>query len=81
MFDNLKVDWWNLVIDCSMPILQKLNLLTIGLYNTPCLGQKLPIRSFSNLRTNADTKIKFTANERGTFQVLCKMLATFSHCC
>ena len=35
--------------------------------NTPCPGQKLPIRNFINLRTNADTKIKFTENERGTF--------------
>ena len=50
-------------------------------HNTPCPGQKLPIRNFSNLRTNADMKIKFMANERAPFQVLCMMLATFSHCC
>ena len=56
---------------------------TLGdqLIYTPCPGQKLPIRNFSNLRTNANMKIKFTANERGTFQVLYMMLATFSHCC
>ena len=48
---------------------------------TKCPGQNLPKRNFNNLRTNADMKIKFTAKERWTFQVLCMMLATFSHCC
>ena len=36
-------------------------------HNTPCPGQKLPIRNVNNSCTNADTKTKFTANERETF--------------
>ena len=40
--------------------------MTLYVY-IPCPGWKLPIRNLNNSRTNADMKIKFTANERGTF--------------